>query len=508
MAETVRKVCNICRFCLSQNEEHLVPLAIIIDDTFTIQDVEQFTGVQDLESGNTTYMVCNYCDDILSNLCRFCLNRDEDLLLPLSVITDASFTVQDVEQFTGIQDLSDESQTYVVCNDCDNKLRKSVSFRNACIKNDAHFRELCLDVAESPETEWCDDPASNLQPEESVSSFEFVEVNNRRKRNVKGTRKDDGKDKESLQDVQLDQLEETLNTRGIENDDHLRYSANNISLGQPFSSGDEQNESQTKLRNRAIITENLRRLRTSHTQQMEDEQTATNVADESDSNNGPQKSWKATKHQQLCDICGKLVHQINAHMPFHTKEAVHACPHCPVRMTNHGNLYRHVQAVHLKRVIKTCELCDKGFTSKGSYRSHMRARHGIGETYDCKLCSKSFNHPGNYRVHFMRCHSDERKFTCATCGKQFKEKRDHRNHQRVHSDDKPFVCGLCPKSFKSEYAKKTHELTHSGVVFECTVCDKTYRYKCLLSNHMRKDHPTVVAPEMAEATDELAPDMQ
>lgn len=39
----------------------------------------------------------------LSTVCRFCLCRDEDKLIPLSILTDKSLTLQDMELFTGIQ---------------------------------------------------------------------------------------------------------------------------------------------------------------------------------------------------------------------------------------------------------------------------------------------------------------------------------------------------------------------------------------------------------------------
>ncbi|XP_053678559.1 uncharacterized protein LOC128728930 [Anopheles nili] len=59
MARHVRKVSSLCRFCLNEDEEQLVPISIVTDVTFTIRDIEHFSGVWGLEDENETYMICN-----------------------------------------------------------------------------------------------------------------------------------------------------------------------------------------------------------------------------------------------------------------------------------------------------------------------------------------------------------------------------------------------------------------------------------------------------------------
>uniref|UniRef100_A0A182HHW1 Protein krueppel n=1 Tax=Anopheles arabiensis TaxID=7173 RepID=A0A182HHW1_ANOAR len=436
---------------------------------------------------------CDQCDKQYHSSSLLKAHK-QDQLVPLITIVDSSLTLENIERFTGIENLEEESKQYASCSDCHMALLSSVSFRNTCLANEALFRELCTVVEEHLDDDEADEfVVEELQ--ETVSEMEFIVVNNRKKR--KATER---KESPAGKARTCSRTTRSVNDGTKPDTD---YCANRIELGEPFSSDEEQRSTragQVILDKEALFAESLRLIREAQERNVHaTAETLESAGDESnDSSHAPpvaSERHPRTPKMQLCEVCGKVVQKLSEHIAIHTKEMRYACPHCPVRMANHANLYRHVQAVHLKRVVKSCEICAKGFTSNASYKSHMRSEHGIGETYECKLCPKKFNHPGNYRVHFIRCHSDVRKFTCTICGKQFKEKRDHRNHQRVHSDDKPFGCSQCPKLFKSDYARKTHELTHSGVVFRCAHCDKGYRYKCLLNIHIKKDHTATIKQE-------------
>ncbi|XP_052891317.1 zinc finger protein 569-like [Anopheles moucheti] len=425
----------------------------------------------------------------LLNICRFCLCQDESKLRPVEDILP--LTIQEVERFTGIKIDTKESISYAICFDCKQKLKNSADFLRFCLNNNADFEQLLRVLKASAKSV----PTRTFQPskhqerdpldlhfaitddEEHVYDEEIeedvVEINDD---------DDDDEDEEEENDNHAnDHHLKTLRQKAW-NDRLENYSANYIDIGEcsesdEYEPGSEYSAfSNNRINNK---TEGLNQINTANTPE-EEPQVREIIT---------HRTRKSYHPQQLCNLCGKLVTQLKGHLESHANERRHACPHCPVKMTSKGNLVKHIHGVHLKLISEKCGICGRGFTNKNSYASHMVAGHGIGDRYTCTMCSKIFNHKSSLCDHMRRTHSNVRNLACDICGKSFKVRRALKIHMHVHSPDQPYQCGKCPKRFKSSYARKIHELTHSGIVFECALCGKTYRYKSLLNMHLRKMHP-------------------
>ncbi|XP_050092990.1 zinc finger protein 77-like isoform X5 [Anopheles aquasalis] len=375
--------------------------------------------------------------------------------MPLSsAIESLSFSLQDIQETTGISILECETACLTVCSKCSNRIELAVDFRRSCIKENIKFLQLFGHIIDK------------LRSSDDPLEIEIATPNEPTNENTY----------ETLDDPVLP-LEESMEpfdkrtTNGQENCDDENRSSEDL----PCLSTDTM-KSKRKATNIKVAARSSNRRKAKSKEQFGNSE-----------EDIPNKSGKRQK--RLCGICGAQVYNITDHTRSHTKENMLQCPHCPVQMANATNLARHVHSVHEKTVIKSCEHCGKGFITLDSYKSHLRTYHNIGKQYQCEICLKIFKHPSSRIDHKRRIHLAERKHECQICQKKFKDPYTLKLHGRVHSANTPYACSQCPKQFKSAFAQKTHEITHSGIDFPCTICPKVYRYKSQLSIHYRKCHP-------------------
>ncbi|XP_049542224.1 zinc finger protein 333-like isoform X12 [Anopheles darlingi] len=407
----------------------------------------------------------------ISNFCRFCLSQDCELLIPLSrAIENHSFSIQDIQQTTGISIFENEIDCLTVCTKCSNRIKLAVDFHRSCINGNIRFMQLFGHII--------DKLRSSDIAEENLEHAEY--------------RKDDPLKMELILQNELNN-ENTLKAHdkpAVPMEESQKFderSSNGHEDCEDEYSGSEdlQPLPMNTLRAKRKITNPSAFEAASIQRKVKSKERIRNI----EGNNPIKPKPSGTNRKRLCGICGALVYNITVHTRAHTKENLLKCPHCPVQMAHSTNLRTHVRAFHEKIVIKSCEPCGKGFTTDNAFKSHMRAKHNIGEQYQCEICLKMFKRASNRRDHIKRIHFVEWKYECQICQRKFKDKKMLKRHERVHSTNAPFACSHCPKRFKSPFAKKTHEITHSGIDFPCTLCTKVYRYKSLLSMHYRKCHP-------------------
>lgn len=373
------------------------------------------------------HAVCKILD-----ICRFCLLHDD--LIPITQAIESMVTIQDIENFTGIQITDEEQLSFAICKNCCKVLENSVAYRNICLNNDVVFKQLFSVVIES------------IKDEENDDSTQI---------------KDDSSNDES--------------------DDQI--GADGPSFDATFSSASDAEDLQPTTVSPIISNSSIRpnRPRTKGPARAK----AKGKADEKSNTSTEQK---IEKEKTVCYTCGKLVTNLPNHMINHNKERRYSCPHCPLKMSNGTNMKKHIEAVHEKKIAKSCELCGEGFIHLSTFVRHMTSKHGIGETYECKICSKTFTQVDKYRRHMNKWHKARTEYPCTICNKVFNGRQRLKIHQSVHSDDQPYACRICPKRFKSKEAKRTHEITHTGIRFSCTLCQRSYKYKNLLNRHYRYDH--------------------
>lgn len=79
------------------------------------------------------------------SVCRFCLCEDAEKLIPVLETINPTLTVDDVEHCTGLQIATDdELASCAVCLECTDALKCSADFRRTCMYNDSLYKEMRL----------------------------------------------------------------------------------------------------------------------------------------------------------------------------------------------------------------------------------------------------------------------------------------------------------------------------------------------------------------------------
>ena len=238
-----------------------------------------------------------------------------------------------------------------------------------------------------------------------------------------------------------------------------------------------------------------------------------------------------------CDKCGKSFVQkfnLKRHKVTHTGQKPISCNLCERVFADKGRLNTHKKtSLHLKKVkeaensgftdgdiaVKLEPLDDETFYDD-DYEISTTAN--SKKEFNCTVCEKSFPHFSMLNSH-TRLHTNEKPFACDICGKAFTQKHNLTRHKRSHTGEWPFKCALCDKSFDNKQKMTKHEATSSHITkvmaanrfigvpstsaglveqgdknipngggqnseekFNCTICDKTFPYISMFSNHMRK----------------------
>ncbi|KAL1460857.1 hypothetical protein WDU94_012796 [Cyamophila willieti] len=168
-------------------------------------------------------------------------------------------------------------------------------------------------------------------------------------------------------------------------------------------------------------------------------------------------------------------------------------------------------------------------TTNRMLQVHFRSVHQVKNpdrsTFDCCFCSELFHLKKDYHQHLTQVHgqkvSTRYRFqlcACSQCGKMFYNAASLRTHvNRVHSTELKFQCHLCDKSFRAkkyllEHIKR-HDLTRprpaktrsqptssADKPFKCNHCDNSYETVHQLGGHRMNCAFYLIKPDQVEPT--------
>uniref|UniRef100_A0A182PY74 Protein krueppel n=1 Tax=Anopheles epiroticus TaxID=199890 RepID=A0A182PY74_9DIPT len=331
----------------------------------------------------------------ITTICRFCLCRDEDKLMPLSLLTDKSLSIEDIELFTGVQNLRENAHPYVVCEECDDTVNKFVSFRTICAKTDALFRRLCAEeFTEDNETEdtkegVCVDPAVATQPSSSDNEAEDSET-----------------------------------------EDSENATSRLPSIGRKKQNRTEESSSKKLCDICGAFVFELIGHRRVHTKE-------------------------APYACNYCDV--KMTHKSNLlrHIDsVHLKRIIKRCEQCDKGFTSYFSYGSHMRSHHATEKKYECKMCCKKFNHHSSLWLHNIRTHIDERKYKCSICDLPWKTKESLKIH-ERSHSSEQPYACQHCTKRFKTRYGWKSHELTHTGI-VFSCQLCDKTFRYKTLINAH----------------------------------------------------
>ncbi|XP_029923254.1 zinc finger protein 208-like [Myripristis murdjan] len=103
----------------------------------------------------------------------------------------------------------------------------------------------------------------------------------------------------------------------------------------------------------------------------------------------------------------------------------------------------------------------------------------------CPICVDRRFRGANKLARHMRAHTKEKPFSCPVCAMTFSQSYHMTRHVRNQHSLSNYICSKCGASLRSWEELKSHMRTHVPALMSCPECDKKFKYKSALVNHIR-----------------------
>ncbi|XP_058177204.1 oocyte zinc finger protein XlCOF6-like [Anopheles ziemanni] len=201
---------------------------------------------------------------------------------------------------------------------------------------------------------------------------------------------------------------------------------------------------------------------------------------------------------------------LNLHFRMH--RLPHKCDKCYRQFETKSRMKRHQNNTHNYKNGFTCEYCGKQYFDKIFFRKHVRShRYRLDGKFKCSVCDYSFGAKSALQQH-EASHNGEKKYKCMYCDKSFCTSYFRRNHHRIHIGEQPYKCPKCGKGYAKKSSLLKHKCTHGVVASDLLLkvkpsnlplppelpnkdarcpypdCDYTATTRDAMYNHKRRKH--------------------
>nr|CAI5868652.1 unnamed protein product [Callosobruchus analis] len=194
-------------------------------------------------------------------------------------------------------------------------------------------------------------------------------------------------------------------------------------------------------------------------------------------------------------------HLIKQHPNFISSvtNKIHKCTKCSYETTISSHLKSHLSKHSETPAICTfskCLHCKASFRKKISLDDHILKNHP--KVHECTLCGFKTTISAYFKRHMLK--HPETTITCTHCKASFNKKISLDDHIiKYHPNFASSVTSKIHKCTKCNFETtmctdlKRHSMKHAETPDKCTHCDRTFKTKSLLDNHLIKKHPNFVS---------------
>nr|CAI5819626.1 unnamed protein product [Callosobruchus analis] len=232
---------------------------------------------------------------------------------------------------------------------------------------------------------------------------------------------------------------------------------------------------------------------------------------------------KHTDVANRCIYCNKTFkstrsldnHIVKKHPDFITSisRKVHECTECTYKTVGAYLLRRHNMVNHPD--VAGCVYCNSTFTRKVTLDDHIVKRHPdfiatiSSKVHECTECTFKTVSTSQLKRHIVAGNRKTNK--CIYCNKTFKSTQSLDDHVvKIHPDfitsvsSKVHECTECTYKSVSTTLLKQHDISGTSATNRCIYCNKTFKRKRSLDDHIVKIHPdfiTSVSRKVHECTE-------
>ncbi|CAG0916590.1 unnamed protein product [Notodromas monacha] len=199
---------------------------------------------------------------------------------------------------------------------------------------------------------------------------------------------------------------------------------------------------------------------------------------------------------ELCPVQRDFRPELDLHKArAHKKELAFFCDECSATYARKSSLLKHKLAHHERSVrVFSCPTCGVGFEKYSFLIKHREEVHKEKILFDCDICKKSFGTKGAVRLHKKTVHKTDhvQEFACKSCDKVFRRKDYLLNHMKSHSGKSLFTCATCGRQYTKKEKLCEHMNKHSsGATILCEVCGLEFMLRKDLVAHIKEAHRDV-----------------